>query len=98
METVMHARFVMIAAVALAAGTAASAEPTKAPAQPAAQPANGPAPAMLLASRGAPHDLPLRRSDRRAAGAVSLVAPDRVGAPRNRLLRGNILFRADHRN
>jgi hypothetical protein len=50
METDMHARFVMIAAVALAAGTAASAEPTKAPAQPAAQPANGPAPTVLLAS------------------------------------------------
>jgi hypothetical protein len=50
METVMHARFVMIAAVALAAGTAASAEPTKASAQPAAQPANRPAPTVLLAS------------------------------------------------
>jgi hypothetical protein len=50
METVMHARFVMIGAVALAAGTAASAEPTKAPAQPAAQPANRPPPTVLLAS------------------------------------------------
>jgi hypothetical protein len=50
METDMHARFVMIAAVALAAGTAASAEPTQAPAQPAAQPANRPAPTVLLAS------------------------------------------------
>ena len=46
----MHARFVMIAAVALAAGAAASAEPTQAPAQPAAQPANRPAPTVLLAS------------------------------------------------
>ncbi len=46
----MHARFVMIAAVALAAGTAASAEPAKAPAQPATQPANRSATAVLLAS------------------------------------------------
>jgi hypothetical protein len=50
METVMHARFVMIAAVALAASTAAFAEPAKAPAQSAAQPANRPTPAVLLAS------------------------------------------------
>ena len=46
----MHAPFMMIAALALAAGTAASAEPTKASAQPAAQPANRPAPTVLLAS------------------------------------------------
>jgi hypothetical protein len=50
METIMHARFVMIAAVALAGGTAAPAEPTNAPAQTAAQPANRPAPTVLLAS------------------------------------------------
>jgi hypothetical protein len=51
METVMHARFVMIAAVSLAAGTAApAAEPTKPSAQQAAEPANRPAPQVLLAS------------------------------------------------
>jgi hypothetical protein len=50
METMMHARFLMIAAAALAVGTAAPAEPAKAPAHAATQPANRPAAPVLLAS------------------------------------------------
>jgi hypothetical protein len=50
METVMHARFVMIAAIALTAGTAAPAEPPTTQAQGAPHPANRPAPPVMLAS------------------------------------------------
>jgi hypothetical protein len=57
METVMHARFVMIAAAVLTAGSAA-AEPVKAPAQPAAQPANRPAPVMLASADQVPTPSP----------------------------------------
>ncbi|HZC38430.1 MAG TPA: hypothetical protein VE221_07125 [Sphingomicrobium sp.] len=46
----MHARFIMIAAAALAAGTAAPAEPTKAPAKDAAQQTNHPAPVLLASA------------------------------------------------
>jgi hypothetical protein len=50
METVMHARFLMIAAVALMAESAAPAEPAKAPAQAPARPVGHSAPPVMLAS------------------------------------------------
>jgi hypothetical protein len=50
METVMGARFVVIAVAMLAAGTAAAAEPPKAPSKPVAQPSDRPAPVLLASA------------------------------------------------
>jgi hypothetical protein len=50
MESVMHARLLMIAAVGMAMGTAAPADPPKPAAQNASQPVNRPAPVMLASA------------------------------------------------